>query len=301
MYYYIINPAAGNGKIDKIQKRLKGIIKRLGIEGEFVKTTGAADVYKLTNIALDKARNTIVAVGGDGTVNEVANALVDRKAVLGIIPIGKTNSVARTLGVFSWEEACQILAARKLEKIDLAKVTTIPQKPSQKVEEKYFLTSAELGFESQITKYRVEDNSFYKLLFARKVIKEVFKNHTEKITIEVNGNFTATTVMFTLIVSNCQISRQSKKFRPNPADRQLDILLVSKLPRWQLIRNIMAIIDKKYEDLSSTSIFKAKSVKVITPTPQDLSIDGEIFIQTPVEIEVVPQKLKVIVGKKRSF
>lgn len=301
MYYYIINPAAGNGKIDKIQKRLKEIIKTLGIDGEMVKTTGAPDVYKLTDLALKKSYRTIVAVGGDSTVNEVANALIDKKAVLGIIPIGRTNSVAKTLGIETWEEACQILAARKLERIDLAKISNISQTSHQELKERYFLTSVEIGFETKINKFRNEKGFFYKISLLKKIIKEILNSKEEKLTLEINEDFTATTEMFTVIVANCCFSLLNREFKPNPADKQLDVLIISKLPKTNLFKNIGSLMKGNYENLSQLSIFKAKNIKLITPEPLDISIDGESIMKTPASIEIVPNKLKVIVGKKRIF
>jgi YegS/Rv2252/BmrU family lipid kinase len=305
MYYYIVNPAAGNGKINKIQNKLKETVKTLGINGEFVKTTGQGDVPKLVEMALGKSQNTIIAVGGDSTVNEVTNVLVDQKATLGVIPTGNTNSLAKTLGINSWEEACQILAARKLEKIDLAKIISIPETPSQKIKERYFITSAEIGFESNIAKYRTEDRFIYKIIFAKNVLSQLLRVSEQKVTIEVNDSFTATTQMLTLIVANCRFSKNNQgnncKFVPNPQDRLLDILIVSKMARFKLLNSLSTIINGSYENLSETSVFKAKNVKIITKEPMNLSVDGEMIAKTPVEIEIDSAKLKVIVGKQRTF
>jgi len=305
MYYYIINPAAGNGKIAKIQDKLKSLVKSLGIDGEFVKTTGGNDMKKLVQMALEKNRNTIIALGGDGTVNEMANILVDKKATLGVIPTGNTNSLARTLGINSWEEACQILAARKVEKIDLAKIISLPSKSSQKVKERYFITSAEIGFESKIAKNRSEGRFFYKFIFGQKILKQIFSLNAQKVTIEVNDSFTATTQMFTLIVSNCRFYKKLQSnnlcFISNPKDNLLDTLIVSKMPRFKMIKNLSSIMNGCYENLPETSVFRSKNVKIVTKEPMDLSVDGELVAQTPVEIEVVPHQLKVIVGKNRKF
>jgi len=56
-----------------------------------------------------------------------------------------------------------------------------------------------------------------------------------------------------------------------------------------------------YENLPETSIFRGKNIKIVTKKPIDLSVDGELIAKTPVEIEVAPGKLKVIVGKDRTF
>lgn len=124
MYYYIINPAAGNRSIDDIQPKLKTALSRLNIEGEFVKTIGAGDAAKLTQRAIDQGYKTIVAVGGDQTVDEVAIAAYRsaRPVAVGIIPTGQSNTLAERLGVTSWKQAGQALAARRLVKVQLIEV-----------------------------------------------------------------------------------------------------------------------------------------------------------------------------------
>ena len=124
MYYYIINPSAGNGKINKIQEKLKGVLSNLGIAGEFVKSTGPGDIPKLTEIGIKKGYSTIVAIGGDSTANEVLNYMPNDKTAFGIIPVGKTNILASSLGIAGWMEACQILAARKTHRVNIGKITT---------------------------------------------------------------------------------------------------------------------------------------------------------------------------------
>ena len=132
MYYYIINPSAGNGKINKIQEKLKGILSNLGIAGEFVKSTGPGDIPKLTEIGIKKGYSTIVAIGGDSTANEVLNYM----------PNDKT---ASSLGIPDWMEACQILAARKTRRLNIGEVVTASGN-------RYFINKIAIGLEADIRK-----------------------------------------------------------------------------------------------------------------------------------------------------
>ncbi len=292
MYYYIINPAAGTAKINKIQDKLKSRLSELGIIGEFVKTTGKGDATKLTRLAISKGYNTIVAVGGDNTVNEVANGILNEsRAVLGVIPTGSTNSLAKTLGIFDWEEACSILAARKLEIIDLGEVNG-----------HHFITTAALGFEANIIKYRTEVGFFKKLAFGAKILSEINKFRSQEIILEFENDLTAKTEMLTVIVANSKPLVGFKDiFKPNPQDGYLDILVVSKLPKTKIFQKFTAIMSGAYENLPEASTFRAKKLTVKTKEPIPISVDGEEITKTPAEINIIPKKLKVIVGKKRQF
>lgn len=125
MYYYIVNPASGNSVISSIQEKLKANLHALGIDGEFNKTIGSGDAAKIAKLAVDQNFKTIVAVGGDETVNEVITAVHETKkdsVAVGVIPTGKQNLMARHLGIGDWQHACDVLASRRLQTYQLMRV-----------------------------------------------------------------------------------------------------------------------------------------------------------------------------------
>lgn len=125
MYYYIVNPASGNGAIDGLQDKLKATLRELKIDGEFAKTLGPGDAAKITSDAISKGAKTLVAVGGSNTVNEVINAVYKQKnsdVAIGMIPIGKNNTLANALGITSWRQGCDALASRRLIEYSLLAV-----------------------------------------------------------------------------------------------------------------------------------------------------------------------------------
>jgi diacylglycerol kinase family enzyme len=141
MYYYVVNPAAGRGQIKNLQDKLRTRLDGLGIRGEWVKTTGPGDATKLTKAAVAAGHTTIVAVGGDDTVNEVINGIDTPDVAVGIIPIGTTNRVASQLGIVHWQQACEALAARRLTPYSLIAAG-----------QKFFLSTLTLGFETDLDK-----------------------------------------------------------------------------------------------------------------------------------------------------
>lgn len=129
MYYYIVNPAAGNSLVGSIQEKLKARLHEMGIDGEFNKTIGSGDAAKIAKQALAQGFKTIVAIGGDETVNEVVTAVCaggKPRVAVGIIPVGKQNLMARHLGIGDWQHACDVLAARRLQTYQLMEVNGKP-------------------------------------------------------------------------------------------------------------------------------------------------------------------------------
>src|SRR5882757_9997325 len=119
MYYYVVNPAAGRGQIRNMQEKLRSRLDDLGIRGEWAKTTGPGEATRMTRAAIASGHTTIVAVGGDDTVNEVINGVDQTGVAVGIIPIGTGNRLAAQLGIITWPQACEALAARRLTSYSL--------------------------------------------------------------------------------------------------------------------------------------------------------------------------------------
>ena len=118
-YFYIINPEAGRGSYRKIAMKLKQTLLDLDIAGEFAVATPADNFCDLAHLGLKRGYKNIIAVGGSETVNKVALALIQsQRGVFGIIPIGTANRFAKLLGIKNWEHGCEILAARRINRID---------------------------------------------------------------------------------------------------------------------------------------------------------------------------------------
>lgn len=289
MYYYIINPASGGGKINKVQDKLRARLKELGIAGEFVKSTGPGDIPKLTKMAIEKGFNTIVAVGGDGTIHEVINAIPNENVALGIIPMGTTNELAKLLGINDWNDACTILAARKVEIVDLGKIG-----------DRLFVTSASIGFEASLFEIKRSqgENVFSKASYYTKLANAAksFKPISLELKFE---KFSVSTECLNFSISNGQfinyIPQQSK-----PQDDVLDAVVINKLNYSDIIKFATGKLDYS-TNKGKFSIFHTAKVQISTPKPVPVCADGQIIAETPVTVEVSDRKLKVIVSKNRKF
>lgn len=290
MYYYIINPASGGGKINKVQDKLKDRLRELGIAGEFAKSTGPGDVSRLTKMAIDKGFKTIVAVGGDGTINEIINAIGDSKVALGIIPMGSSNELANMLGITDWPIACNILAARKVEEVDLGLIN-----------DKLFVTAASIGFDNILFELKRSQRAgalgrfafMTKLSTAARTFKPV---HLE---FNFDGKYSVETDCFNFSLSNgAFLTYLPQKSRPQ--DNMLDAVLISHLSFSDAVKYGQGKLDLSKKP-GQVSVFHTKKIHITSKEPVVVSADGKAVAETPVTIEVSDRKLKVIVSKKRHF
>lgn len=288
MYFYIVNPAAGGGKINKIQEKMKSRLKELGILGEIVKSIGKGDVEKLTNIAIEKGYKTIVAVGGDGTINEVINGIADRKITLGIIPVGTTNELAKIIGIPDWQSALNILAARKTEVVDLGKIG-----------EKLFVTNISIGFDNFLTDNTnlKEGSVLGKLKFFQKFLGEARNQKSIPVNLEFMEGFKVEADCLNVTVS----SGRFLDFLPTRGslkDNSLDVIILNKLPFGKALKYA-----KKEEgiDYNYFSVFRTKKVTITTKKPTKVYADGQEVSETPIVAEIADRKLRVIVSRERKF
>jgi diacylglycerol kinase (ATP) len=285
MYYYVVNPAAGRGQVKNLQDKLRGRLDELGIRGEWAKTTGPGEATKMTKAAIAAGHTTIVAVGGDDTVNEVINGIDRENVAIGIIPIGTTNRIATQLGIITWPQACEALAARRLTPYSLIAAG-----------QKFFLSTLTLGFETDLDKsIDTAETSLSARAgqFARS-FKQARNYDTLHCKIAVDDQFKLECDLFTLTISN-------QKFLNPLADNRL-IVSLSDQPQqqlklgsfvWQAIRNRTG----SPLDESATTRFLATRVVIETTPPTGIMVDGKVAGRTPIAIRLTDRRIRFITEK----
>lgn len=285
MYYYILNPAAGRGTVGQIEQRLRERLKELGISGEFVKTTGAGDATQMAHAAITKGYNTIVAVGGDGTVNEVINGIKKEGVAVGIIPAGKHNLLAKKLGIYNWQQAADLLASRRLTPISLMASG-----------QHYFLSSLAIGFPADLDKH-VETG--VKGLKARLFQVKNTLSHTRSFEeidcqLQLDDNVRVRAKIFYLWITNRKFQNPGAankliiSFSDRPGKKQLSSLL------WQIMTG------RQPNDDSFTSRLQADRVVIDTKPGTPIMIDGKLSGRTPVAVRLTTKRIRFICSKEMA-
>lgn len=120
MHVYIYNSFLDSKKYSTILAKIETRITDLGLSGKIIRLSVMKNIEEAVKNELGRGAKTIVAVGDDKTVNQVANAILGNPAPMGIIPIkNKNNEIGESLGISCEETACDVLAARRIEQIDV--------------------------------------------------------------------------------------------------------------------------------------------------------------------------------------
>lgn len=127
MYVYIYDDYLSEGKYNRVIGRVETRLTDLGLSGKIIRLSGIKNIKGTIQSEIRLGAKTIIAVGNNQTINKVIGAMIEadaygdfqQKTLLGIIPIGDDNSIAESFGIKNENEACNILLARRVEKIDL--------------------------------------------------------------------------------------------------------------------------------------------------------------------------------------
>lgn len=288
----IFNPVSGRDNEDNAA-RLAKIVSSLrahGIEARVgLKTSGAA-ARQLARKAVDAGDALVVVAGGDGTIGEVAAQLVGSNTVLGIIPTGTMNNVARSLGVpLGIDDACALIGMGTTRHIDMGRVTS-----DNDTNAEYFLECAGVGLSAIAA---MAGQSFEKRHWrvVPRALRKFFEAKLGTIVVEMDGQVVeASTRMVT--VSNAPLMGSKMLAVPGGKmdDGLLDVQVYDGMGNAALVKHFMAASSGSPDSLKTYRVRKVRITadeKVLTNS--DMNVTPERHV---IEMEVVPKALAIIVG-----
>jgi diacylglycerol kinase family enzyme len=280
VYYYILDPHNLNlPKFEKLQIELQGLLAEFNVNGEVGRVTALRTISDLIDTASQRGANTLIACGSDDTFNLMMAQLRGRDFTVGFVPFDENSYLAKILGIDSLHTAIKTIAARRIEKMDLARVGTT-----------YFIGSAEFGITGHEMRNVTLWNSFSALA-----------GKGMEYQIRIDNSYTITAQSVGGAVVNSRLTSTSTQALANPTDGYLDLLLMDALPKSTILRHKQDIIDTMLERTPNSSIIKCRKIEFLEPRGLGLSIAGKVMAKFPEVVEIIPRRLKMIVGKNRTF
>ena len=290
----IFNPTARGDKARRFRRHLDAI----GKESALKQTTAPGDARRLAAEAVRDGFETIVAAGGDGTLNEVLNGIGDvregfERARLGVLPLGTVNVFARELALPSkLELAWEIIQRGRDTRIDLPSVEYKANGTSQR---RHFAQLAGAGLDAraiELVKWQVKKivgPIAYVLAGATALLSA-----SAKITIAGGGHSVSGELV---LIGNGRLYGGPFKLFPK-ADLRDGLLEVCVFPRvnWRtLVRCSPGLLFNGILPASTTQLFQAESLVLSSAAPVPLQIDGELIGQLPATFAIQPLRLRVLI------
>lgn len=284
---FIINPISGGKKKDGVPELIEKNLDPTAYKPVIVFSDGVSHARQIAKEAVNKF-DLIVAVGGDGTINEVASAIAGSDTPLGIIPFGSGNGLSRFLGIpMNTEQAIKTLSTGHIEAID-----------SGKLNGKYFFNMAGMGFDAHISEVFSHTKKRGFISYIKSSIQEIAKYKAQLYLINIDGKIYEREA-FMLSFANSSQYGNNAHISPHASvqDGLLDICVIKMFPAWRLIEMGIRMLNKTSDKTKYVEIIRGKHINIKRTAPGPVHLDGEPKIMdADVTVEVVPASLKVIVG-----
>ncbi|MGB8644805.1 MAG: diacylglycerol kinase family protein [Anaerolineae bacterium] len=291
----IYNPKSGsNGKDAYSLDMLVGALRAHGIRAEVaVKSSGKA-ARKAAKTAADQKQALVIAAGGDGTIEDVAAQLVGAKTVLGILPVGTMNNLARSLGIpLDLDHACALLGAGITRQIDVGCVIT-----EEKPEREYFLETAGLGLTALVFPAS-EAAKRGQLGILPRALAKLFAYKPCPVQIELDDGETIDANSQLVTVSNAPLMGLNFLIAPEARmdDGLLDIAVYDGMSKTDLLDYFLAISNGKRTNNPRVRLYRARKIQMRSMQSAPILSDmNTISARKVLNIEIIPQGLSVVVG-----
>jgi len=289
----IINPISGVGSKRKIPQMIEEEFSDSSYELEVSFTEYAGHASELTRKAIDEGAHTILAIGGDGTVNEVAKSMIHSDAILGIIPKGSGNGLARELHI-------PIDAKKALEVIAKGNVTTID---SCSANGRVFFTTCGVGFDAAVSHKFANEKHRGSLTYMKSTVEEYLSYQPEEYELLIDDTVRAEKA-FLVACANASQYGNNAFIAPhaNIEDGQMDITILSPFTPLDIAPLAFQLFTKQLDRNSKIKTLKGKEVTIIRRKPGIMHLDGEpTEAEAEIHISVIPHSLKIYTPTEIPF
>ena len=287
---FIINPISGHHNKNNFPKLVDKHIDKEQYEYNIVFTEYAGHATELAVKAIEEEYDYIAAVGGDGTINEVAKCLIGKRQILIIVPLGSGNGLARHLELpFKIERHInEVINKGKVYKIDTATMNDIP-----------FISIAGIGFDALIADYFAKDENRGFITYA-KLITEKYPNYKQKeYTLILDDNTTIECKPFFVTFANSSQFGYNAEISPKASvqDGLLDVCVFKKPNILEVPIVATYFLAKQIDKSNFIDIYKAKKIQVIRKKDEVANIDGEaVPMSKDIIVEINPLSLNILLA-----
>jgi diacylglycerol kinase (ATP) len=299
----IVNPVAGGGSVRRQWPHIKEQLNNTGLSFDYEFTNSIGHAAELARQAAETGYNCVVVVGGDGTVNEVANGILNSsrsdKILLGIVSAGSACSFARSLGIVrDYAGACSRLMGKSRAVID---VGVVQCQSDGHLIQRYFVNFADVGLGSAIVDaWRHLPGQLGRgvnhTLRTAQALKCLFNYRNASVKLQ-EGDDSETIVSSDIIISNGQYFGDGMQIAPHAKmdDGLLDVLSVRDLGRSELLKIWPRLYSGSHIGNSKIKEAKTTCIKIESEDVLLVEADGVILGQTPASFWVTPAALTVAI------
>ena len=291
--YAIINPISGIGSKDRIPDIISSRCLSKGIAANIIYTEYAGHATALTQQAIEDNADCVIAVGGDGTVNEVARNLLHSNVVLGIIPKGSGNGLARELNIpMDVRSAVDVIFSNHISVIDACKANG-----------NIFFCTCGVGFDAAISVEFAKEKRRGSLTYVKDIVEKYLDYKPEVYELHINDDTTSQKA-FMITCANASQFGNNAYIAPNAdiSDGHIDVTILSSFNALDIGPLAIQLFTKTIDKNSKIKTYKTKKARIIRQKEGVMHIDGEPVLTTKdVEVSVINSALNVFTSPSLTF
>jgi YegS/Rv2252/BmrU family lipid kinase len=304
----VINPKSAGGKTGRdtetIARKLAEVTGPLTV----ALTNAPMDAARITSHALRDGYGRVVAVGGDGTINEVVNGFfsngvaINPEAEFALLNLGTGGDFRKTFDIDAgFDASLERIAGGRVRQIDVGRLTFVTA--DGKSGTRHFANIASFGMSGDVVD-RVNRSTLVKrfagsLAYTWGSAMSLFRYKAKPVRLKIDAAFDEVVTVSTCAVCNGQFFGGGMRVAPNasPDDGLLDVIVIGDAPRRQVLKAMSEFSTGQHVNNPNVKVFRAKSV-IATPVeatqgaPVIIEADGELPGRLPAMFEVMPKALK---------
>jgi diacylglycerol kinase (ATP) len=284
---FIVNPISGGKSKTFIPSIIDRYLDHQKYDAHIIFSERIGHAFLLTKNAIENSIDIVTSVGGDGTINEVASAMALSGKVMGIIPCGSGNGLARTLKI-------PLNHIDAIKKINRANTLSID---CGVLNDKKFFNMAGFGFDAHISALFAKDKTRGLKGYIKSTLKEIYRYQPQNYRLEIDGK-TFEQKAFMLSIANSSQFGNNVHISPKAlvTDGLLDVCLVKPFALYKFPDLGFRMLNKSIHKSAYITIIKGKHIKIWREKPGAVHLDGEPFMMPAnITIDVKPLSLNLIV------
>ena len=296
----IVNPAAGNHSTSRKWPRISKQLKEIGLSFDYEYAEGTGHAIELAKTAASSGYRYFIAIGGDGTLNEVANGILrsngSDSTTLGIVGTGTANCFVRSVGIpHNYINACsQLTSPRRL----LIDVGVVEYKSKGQPMQRYFLNTAGVGFDATVVGAAQRLPKYFggTTPYVVGVPVSLLRYRNKLATLNLKDR-TETTRVFGVVVANGRYYANGMLIAPQAelSDGFLDVVIIGDIDKFDVLKMLPMTYNGSHLKHPKISLEKVIDITIESPEQLLLHVDGELLGETSASFRLVPSVLSIVV------
>ena len=285
---FIMNPISGTASKASIPNLIDSILDKDRFEYEIRTTERAGHASEIASEAKEAHVDIVVAVGGDGTVNEVARAIVHSDTALGILPCGSGNGLARHLLLpLNVRKAIEVINRCEIRQLDYGIINDYP-----------FFCTCGMGFDAFVSMKFAEAGKRGPITYVENVLREGLKYKPETYTIE-DDNGTLQYKAFLISCANASQYGNNAYIAPQASmsDGLMDVIIMEPFDVFEAPQISIEMFSKTLDKNSKIKTFRTRHLHIRRDKPGVIHYDGDpVMTGADIDVELKPKGINIIVN-----